>query len=177
MMPRSEDHEARMPSSLNFSMQSWWLLAAGGVVLLVILALCAWLIIRTPRSRSEHRPPAIGLADQRNLERDISSLMNELADLAGQVGRQLDTRAARLEQLIRAADQRIEQLRSAPAPSTTAPREPTPDQSESDPRDLEIYHLHDQGLAPREIAQRLARPAGEIELILALRPRQSNRVA
>jgi hypothetical protein len=177
MMPRSEDHEARMPSSFHFSMQSWWLLAAGGVVLLVILALCARLILSTPRSRSEHRFPAIGRADQRNLERDISTLLYELSDLAGQVGRQLDSRANRLEELIRAADERIEQLRSSPIAPTAAPRQPASDEPGSDPRDLEIYHLHDQGLDPREIAQRLARPAGEIELILALRPRHSHRVA
>ena len=171
MMPRSEDHEARMPSSFNFSMQSWWLLAAGGVVLLVILATCAWLIVRTPRSSSPQR--SIGLADQRNLERDISSLMNELADMANQVGRQIDARAARLEQLIRVADERIEQLNSTPSARAPAPAAHIQD-SDPDPRDLEIYRLHDQGLLPRDIAHRLARPAGEVELILALRPRRSD---
>ena len=160
-------------STFSFSMQTWWLLAAGGVVLVAVLALLAWLIIRTPRAAARQRSAPIGLAEQRNLERDIGSLMNELAAMTSQVGRHLDTRAARLEQLIRAADERIEQLRTRPTP--TAPRHT--ESAEADPRDLEIYQLSDQGLAPREIAQRLARPAGEIELILALRPHQTGDVA
>jgi hypothetical protein len=41
-----------------------------------------------------------------------------------------------------------------------------------DPRHVEVYTLADQGLALAEIAQRLKRPNGEVELILALRPRR-----
>jgi hypothetical protein len=40
-----------------------------------------------------------------------------------------------------------------------------------DPRHAQIYAFVDQGLTPQEIAQRLGRPAGEIQLILALRSR------
>jgi hypothetical protein len=39
-----------------------------------------------------------------------------------------------------------------------------------DPRHAEIYALADEGRPASEIAQRLGRPSGEIELILALRP-------
>ena len=38
-----------------------------------------------------------------------------------------------------------------------------------DPRHAEVYVLADQGHSPHAIAQRLERPYGEIELILALR--------
>jgi hypothetical protein len=40
-----------------------------------------------------------------------------------------------------------------------------------DPRHAEVYRLADQGQTPQQIAQRLGRPSGEIELILALRAR------
>jgi DNA-binding NarL/FixJ family response regulator len=40
-----------------------------------------------------------------------------------------------------------------------------------DPRHVEVYRLADQGQSPHQIAQRLNRPSGEIELILALRAR------
>jgi hypothetical protein len=36
-----------------------------------------------------------------------------------------------------------------------------------------VYALADEGRPPREIAARLNRPSGEIELILALRPHGS----
>jgi hypothetical protein len=39
-----------------------------------------------------------------------------------------------------------------------------------DPRHAEVYALADQGLSARDVARRLGRPNGEIELILALRP-------
>ncbi|MCS7033983.1 MAG: hypothetical protein NZ561_08300 [Phycisphaerae bacterium] len=41
-----------------------------------------------------------------------------------------------------------------------------------DPGHAEVYRLADQGLDAAEIARRLHRPRGEIELILALRPRE-----
>jgi hypothetical protein len=41
-----------------------------------------------------------------------------------------------------------------------------------DPRHVAVYQLADQGLTINAIAQQVDRPMGEIELILALRPRQ-----
>ena len=43
----------------------------------------------------------------------------------------------------------------------------------TDPRHAEVYALADEGRSPAEIAARLDRPNGEIELILALRPKAS----
>ncbi len=39
-----------------------------------------------------------------------------------------------------------------------------------DPRHAEVYSMADQGRSPHEIAKKLNRPNGEVELILALRP-------
>jgi hypothetical protein len=41
-----------------------------------------------------------------------------------------------------------------------------------DARHAGVYELADAGMPAGQIAQRLARPSGEIELILALRPRK-----
>jgi hypothetical protein len=47
---------------------------------------------------------------------------------------------------------------------------------EADNRYSEIYAMADHGTAVREIAQKLSRPAGEVELILALRPNRTRQI-
>lgn len=141
------------------------------------------------------------MAKHRSVEREMSNLLVELSEMARQVTAQLDTRATKLELLMKDADEKIETLRqlqsslgatlgahpSAP-PSVTmrhsaaerdalmqpldAPSMPPPPLSSEhamDPRYAEIYTLADQGRTPGDIASRLGRPSGEIELILALR--------
>ena len=168
-------------AKLSFALPDWpWLLAAAGAVALAIIVLLVWLIFRQPHAPAQ-RAGSIPLAEQRSIERDITSLMNDLAEMARQLNRQIDGRCARLEQLLRAADERIEQLsnaeqnarRDAPGPSPADGKKPDPD--EPDPRHVEIYRLCDEGMGARQIAQRLDRPAGEIELIIALRPRRPQR--
>jgi len=129
--------------------------------------------------------PGVGLAQQRAVERDMSNLLVELSEMARQVTGQLDTRAKKLEVLIEEADRRIAELRSlsgaggpngggggkgADAPKSlgipTGSRAGTPD-----PRHAEVYALADAGRSAADIAQALNRPRGEVELILALRPR------
>jgi DNA-binding NarL/FixJ family response regulator len=54
------------------------------------------------------------------------------------------------------------------------PAQPTPTPASDeviDPRHVEIYTLCEQGLSTQQIADRLHRPSGEVELIIALRPR------
>jgi hypothetical protein len=134
--------------------------------------------------------PRMSLAQQRSAERQMESLLVGLSDMARQISSQLDTRAAKLEALIREADDKLEQLRDAqqhttppPAPVPLHPQLPPRAVVEErpplrltvpesvDPRHAEVYRLADAGLPAVQIAQRLNRPAGEIELILALRSR------
>jgi hypothetical protein len=158
----------------------WLLLAAAGAVTLLAL-LIFWPRLRR-RSDPLSRPAEPSLTQQRAVERDMQTLMHDLSELARRVGSQLDARGARLEQLIQEADQRIAQL-SAVRPTQSPPMDhpahepslavfsdaaPTMD---VDPRHAEIYALQDQGLTLPEIAARLRRPNGEVELIVALRPR------
>lgn len=134
------------------------------------------------------------MARQRSVEREMSNLLVELSEMARQVTAQLDTRATKLELLMKDADEKIEALRqlsantlmsthpsapSGPFRQSTAEHEalmqpldtaaPQSIEPQIDPRHAEIYAWADQGRTPREIASQLGRPSGEIELILALR--------
>jgi len=131
------------------------------------------------------RPP--GLARQRSVERDMSNLLVELSEMARQMTGQLDTRAARLEALLREADEKIATLRSLQPgggpphgvlveakllEADAVPMRTAEDASVAvDPRHAEVYDLADEGQSAQEIARQTGRPRGEIELILALRGR------
>jgi hypothetical protein len=166
--------------------KNWPLLGMAGLAL-------AYIVIR-PMLRKKRdpldRPSGFkSLSQQRSVERSMQNLLVDLSEMARQISGQLDTRAAKLEALIREADEKIEQLRSVgTSPPTAAqdqaPRmrlvgsevsadQPAPEPSPPDRRHAEVYALADEGRPPREIAARLNRPSGEIELILALRPHGS----
>jgi hypothetical protein len=121
------------------------------------------------------RPHKFGsLAQQRSVEREMQNVLVEMSEMARQITGQIDTRAARLEALIRQADERIAALNAAPAEKPAQPQAASlsPQAAESpaiDPRHAEVYALADQGRSSKDIAQQLNRPSGEIELILALR--------
>jgi hypothetical protein len=204
---------------LACTMSLTWLLSQGGsstppstqwIVLSVGVLAIVYLLMRgrarlkdplDPVSRAA-RPRLMSPAEQRGVERDMSNLLIELSEMARQVSAQLDTRAAKLDLLIREADQKIRQLRQltgeqAPAadgepdePASSAPLETwsppdaqpaTPEPSpadagtaeESDPRHARIYAMADAGHSAQDIAREIGRPSGEVELILALRPRES----
>jgi hypothetical protein len=172
---------ASFPFSKDDSTQ-WVVLAVGVLATL-------YLIMRGKGKRRRdpmERQSMPSLSQQRQVERDMSSLMVEMLETARQMTAQLDTRAARLELLMREADAKLAALKSAsnaaattqatpcaqadampPAPVEEAlPKVETP----PDPRHAEVYDLADQGRSPHEIARHLNRPNGEVELILALRP-------
>lgn len=131
---------------------------------------------------------SMGLAQQRGVERQMQGLLVEMAEMARQISAQLDTRAARLEELIRQADDRIGAMKMGGGVSLPAPADPPPvvapatacsaasDDSTAPagfgkPEHDDIYALSDAGRSPAEIARELSRPRGEVELILALRPK------
>ena len=163
-----------MPGSFTtMTHQTLWLLAAGGALALGVAALLVWLMMRTPRDPLSRKDSNVSLVQERAVERDMARLMDELSQMARDVGREIDQRAQRLERLIQQADERVKMLeragRNQPAP--VSPPIPENNGDEIAPDHVEIYTLADQGVAMAEIAQRLRRPNGEIELILALRPR------
>jgi hypothetical protein len=160
-------------------------------------------MLRKRKDPLERAPARTGLAQQRAVERDMQGFLVEYEQMIRNMTAGLDTRAAKLEVLIKQADDRIEALREATANAAAlgvAPRRgdaqaagavsspdavtaaaveravdltPSPRRESAngpDPRHAEVYALADQGLSARDVARRLGRPNGEIELILALRP-------
>lgn len=132
------------------------------------------------------------LAQQRAMERDMSALLVEYEQMMRTMSAQIETRVTKLELLLRDADERLAKLDkalpitkveatpNASPVATAAPVAVPPAEVErrllsvlepESPSHAEVYGLADQGLGYRQIAQRLDRPYGEIELILALRPK------
>ena len=160
----------------------------GGMVLLYLAVLRP--MMRKRKDPLEQTPARSGLGQQRAVERDMQQLLVEYEQMIRNMTAGLDTRAAKLEVLLKEADEKIASLRALasaagngngapnaagagagvdPRPAAVSPPPPPPVQSGPDPRHAEVYALADQGLNAREIARRLGRPNGEIELILALR--------
>jgi DNA-binding NarL/FixJ family response regulator len=160
----------------------WVMIGLGAFVLL-------YLAVLRPMMRGKRDPLAApprggggagGLSSQRAVERDMQNLLVEYEQMIRNMTAGLDTRAAKLELLIKEADEKLAALRAATAAGAAAPdgggppqrRDPAaaePVPAGPDPRHLEIYNLSDQGLTARDVARKLGRPNGEVELILALR--------
>jgi hypothetical protein len=162
------------------------------LIALAILTM-AYVLLR-PRGKKKKDPLAgqsIGLSQQRGVERDMNNLLVELSQMARQITGQLDQRAAKLDLLIREADEKIAELQAMTGQrKVIGERVPRDDEQQEaresgpaaaradehggeaqvDPRYAEIYSLADEGQGAAAIAQRLGRPSGEVELILALRP-------
>jgi hypothetical protein len=175
------------------------------IVLAVGVAGVAILILRPRYKRKDPMEDGslkLSLAQQRSVERQMSNLLVELSEMARRITAQLDSRAAKLELLIKEADEKIaalkavEQTRTEPTPKPSFQPNSPPKSSERfqsmrivsppldddedtptlnleppDPRYEQVYMLADQGRSAIEIAKKLGRPSGEIELILALRPK------
>lgn len=172
-------------------------LGTWGAIAFGVLTIIYVVFIRPMRAKKdplEKSAPDPRLARQRGVERDMSNLLVELSEMARQMTAQLDTRAAKLEALIREADEKLAALQVASAGHTghsvgnqvlieakvleshAVPmgesRRALPDQpSAPDPRHAEVYDLADDGQTAQDIARQTGRPRGEVELILALRGR------
>ena len=128
----------------------------------------------------ERKPGDALLAQQRAAERDMTALLLEYEQMMRTMTSQIETRVAKLEVLLKDADERLQQLKAATGGLPAEPAKPavaragvldlSPLLAQSEPpRHQDVYTLADQGLSHRQIAQRLDRPYGEIELILTLR--------
>jgi hypothetical protein len=176
-----------LDSSIPTTFTSWAAIGIGvGTIVYLAFIKPALGKKKDPLSRP---PPEPGLARQRAVERDVSNLLVELSEMARQMTAQIDTRAARLEALIREADEKIAMLRSlghdngrgqmpqgvlieAKLLELDAPTRPVEDLVPAvDPRHAEVYELSDEGQSVQDISRQTGRPRGEVELILALRGR------
>jgi hypothetical protein len=131
----------------------------------------------------EYRPIAGSLTKERTVERQMQNLLVELSEMTRQITAQLDTRSQKLQLLIHDADERIAALKQLenqantprselvwPAPTQPVIRE-TPPPEPVDEQHQRVYTLADRGKTAGEIARELNQPRGEVELILALRPK------
>jgi len=157
------------------------------VLIVVAIATILYTVVRPSFKKKDplnKKASSTSLARQRNVERQMESLLVELSEMSRQITSQLDTRSQKLEALIQEADDKIAELKrlsSSPRPAIESrPAEsyerqsllaPMESPTNVDPRHSEIYHLADQGQTAMDIARQLGRPRGEIELILALRAR------
>jgi len=136
---------------------------------------------RSNAGTSGASPHVPSLREVREVAQQLNDLLAELQDTSRRIAAQIDNRYAKLDALLAEADARIrrlEQLSSAPHPDATpAPRDsaPPPPAVVIDAKYQPIYILADQGKTPREIAQELGTPPGEVELILNLRPKPSQK--
>ena len=146
------------------------LLLVGGVLVVIIV-----LMRMTRRQQARAAQQADGPADRtqaahaaHSVREQLDELMVQLEELARATNGQIETRFTKLEVVLREADQKIARLESLltqldgrlPAPP------PTP---QVRPEHQQVYDLADAGKGAVDIARDLARPVGEVELILALR--------
>lgn len=170
------------------------MLTAAGVLLITV---CTMSMLRRkmktrvgvdPRHAARERLESVR-AD-RDARRAIEDTVVEAEELTRRLVAHLDTKSARLEELIRQADDRIARFTTTPGardharpanpasqivdPKPGPLRASTPGQTQrpsrlADPVSVDVYRLADEGLPPIEIAQRLSEGVGKVELILALR--------
>jgi hypothetical protein len=144
----------------------------------------AVLIVRWVRRR-QPRPPARMDAAVRRLQEDVRRMGAELQGLAEDIDRRLDERLQQLNETIACCEARIDELRALAAAPTGeqspasadppeaagAPDPPDEDEKETPSQyvgDGEIARLADEGLPAFEIARRLGRQVGEVELAVRL---------
>jgi hypothetical protein len=137
-----------------------------------------------PEQQDEAMDRVAKLKEQHAVKGDMQELMVQLQDLSRDINAQIDTRFAKLEASIQAADERIDTLErllraaqgrssvdivvSGEDESPAAPQEPPAAGMTSSLRGR-IYDLADGGKSSIQIAQETGKTPGEVELILSLR--------
>ncbi len=162
----------------------------GQLIMLVAAVIGLTVLMRSTLRRSRRTQQAsapsvreryASLEKRNEAKRDLEHVMLELDQLARQVHGRLDTKFAKLETVIRDADERIDKLsrlvraaKGRPGIDVTLehenPFEPpaAPPREHDDPH-AAIYRLAEGGGSAVEIAQEVGKTTGEVELVLALR--------
>lgn len=150
-----------------------WILLGVGVF--VLLGLLVWQ--RNQRLRQSGDNSDSRHREWNKTQREITEIMSHLEQLSLQIHQKIDQRLARLDALVRQADERIDQLnrlersRQGITPLDIELASETPQSSEAADENPHqpIYRLADAGYTPIQIAKKLSRHTGEVELILSLR--------
>lgn len=132
----------------------------------------AYTFMRMIRKGRPPRPGEVDPAERVAAVRDraasqgkgtLDGVMADATELSQRLAAQLDTKAARLEQLIAEADAKIAALEARGG--VGAKEEP------EDPRHAEVLAMSGRGMSSVEIARATGMPTGQVELIVALRKR------
>jgi hypothetical protein len=178
------------PGGLSREDLSIGLIALGSVLMLIMIARMLGRRRWTQRAEAhapkpQHEVAAPAFTSTAAHDR-LDRLMTDAEELTRRLAAVLDNRAAKIEILIEQADARLAALEAAEAHAAlpVRPREarPAPGPGEGsghaqespaslamDPLHRKVYDLADQGLTPVDIARRIEKPTGQVELILALR--------
>ncbi len=161
-------------------------LDSGFAILLVVMCLVMLSVSMLRRSHQRRattrdltREQFARLRDQKEVRSSMDDLLVQLEEASRRINAQVDTRFAKLEAVIREADEkivRLEQMGHAAAPiqraatpsPATIPTTAAPAISRGEQRGR-IYELADKGTTVVTIADALSMPLGEVELILSLR--------
>ncbi len=146
-------------------------LCVGAILFLMALLLVA----RSQRKATEKEP--VGALPQKKeaaridptLRENLSDLLLRLEETSRRVNGQLETRFQTLNRLLAEADLKIRELKILSERQATDTPAPPKHHLAGDPETLEIYRHADAGLDPVEIARKMNRQRGEIDLILSLR--------
>ena len=164
-----------------------------GMVVLVLAGTTMMLMMlrrhqfRRVTGRDVAREQLARLRDQKEVRNSMDELLLQLEQLQRNVNAQLDTKFARLEQVIADADDRIRTLQQLqggqPVPVQPSAAEAYaedlqrplaregsgPSQEPLTEEHRRVYAMHDAGSTPLEVAEALGLPLGEVEVILQLR--------
>src|SRR3954471_23815949 len=84
----------------------------GWVALAIAMICIGFVMFRKKVKRDPLNKPAFGsLSQERSVERQMQNLLVELSEMTRRMSAQIDTRAAKLESLIKEADERIAMLK------------------------------------------------------------------
>lgn len=147
------------------------------------VSLATWMMVRMLIRRRKRMPLTPGtpherleaIREQAKKRAQLQAFGAEVHELVERLAAQLDNKAARIEQLLQDADERIrklERMQRIERKRASAEPERTSDLTlghEPDPVTNRVYELADQGEKPVEIAKQLNQHVGQVELILALR--------
>ena len=167
--------------------QVQWVLILSGVAF--IFALRRWRFLQQRKAKQaplkiaqaakesvEGHPAALSMRD---VTMQIQALLRDVEDTARRAAAQVDNRYVKLEVLLTEADEKIKRLEELSRLLAGTPEAAEGIKTASRMRETladsenaahgPIYQLADAGMPAREIAQKLGKQPGEIELILALR--------
>lgn len=155
---------------MSFPFDNTQALAVGAILFLMAL----FVVARAQRKLESRAGPG-ALPDAKKgaagidpaLRDDLSDILLRLEETSRRVNGQLDLRFQMLNRLLADADAKILDLKTL-SEKRPSPERASPSPAE-DPQVAEIYRHADAGMSALEIARKVGRQRGEIDLILSLR--------